>query len=407
MRAFLIVSALLALIAPIPPVLAQGTGNLFAPVIHVNDSGITGFELEQRKRFLVLLRAPGDLDAEAETALIEDRLRMEAARRAGIKVSQQAVTEGMTEFAGRANLTTDELLKALEQGGVEPQTFRDFVEAGVAWREVVRATFTPRVRISDAEVDRALALTSQRGRGTRVLISEIILPAPPGQEAAAMATARELSALRGESAFGAAARKYSAAASRGAGGRLDWLPIENLPPVLRAAVLGLAPGEASMPVPIPNAVAVFMMRAIDEAGSTAETPQTVDYAQFLIPGGRSQAALAESARIRAQVDRCDDLYGIAKGLPAEQLQRDTLPLAQVPQDIALELARLDPGESSTALQRGDALVFLMLCGRDRVPGDDETAPDREAIRSQILNARLSAYAEGYLADLIADAVIRR
>ncbi|WP_415183292.1 peptidylprolyl isomerase [Phaeovulum sp.] len=413
MRAILILSALLALIALPDASMAQGAtrgaggGNLFAPVIQVNDLGITGFELEQRKRFLAILRAPGDLDAEAEKALIEDRLRMDAAKRAGIKVTKEAITAGMEEFASRANLTTEELLKALSEAGIEPQTFRDFVEAGTAWREIVRTKFASRVNITPAEVDRALSLTSQRGRGTRVLLSEVIIPTPPGQEASAMATAQKISTLRGEAAFAEAARNNSAAGSRGEGGRLPWMPVENLPPALRTTVMGLAPGQATAPVTIPNAVAVFMLRAIDEAGPVSEIPQTVDYMTLLISGGRSEEALAEAAALRGKVDSCVDLFAAAKDYPPEQLVRETLPLAQIPQDIALELAHLDPGESSTALVRGNALVFVMLCSRDRVHGEDEPAPNRDEVFKQLQNARFNSYSESYMADLVADAVILR
>ncbi len=413
MRVFLILSALLALIALPVAARAQattkavGSSSPFAPVIHVNDLGITGFELDQRKRFLTMLRAPGDLDALAEEALIEDRLRLDAAKKAGINVGKPAVEAGMAEFASRANLTTEEMLKTLGQAGIEPQTFRDFVEAGTVWREVVRAKFANRVKITEAEIDRALSLESERGRGTRVLMSEIIIPAPPGQEAGAMATAQRISGLRGEAAFAAAARASSASGSRSAGGRLPWMPVENLPAPLRKVVLGLAPGEASAPLAIPNAVAIFMLRALDENGPVTEVQQTIDFAQVLIPGGRSEAALAAAGALRNKVDTCDDLYGAAKGYPPEQLLRETLPLSQIPQDIALELAHLDPGESSTALVRGNALVFLMLCTRDRLRAEDDPAPDRAQIRDSLLNARLNSYSESYMADLLADAVIVR
>ena len=48
-----------------------------------------------------------------------------------------------------------------------------------------------------------------------------------------MAKAQELSdSLSGEGAFASAARSYSAAPTAGAGGRMDWLPLANLPPAI-------------------------------------------------------------------------------------------------------------------------------------------------------------------------------
>lgn len=444
MRANLLILALRAALALLLAVPAAAQQSPFAPRVLVNGSAVTHYEVEQRRAFLQLLRAPGDLDEAAVQALIEDRLRMQEAEKLGIELSERQIMAGMEEFASRANLTVEQFVEAIGAGGVAPETFRDFVHAGLAWREVVRARFAGSVTISEAEIDRALSTASQRGAGTRVLISEMIIPAPPQSAEAAQALAARLSAtLGGEGAFAAAARQHSASGTAGRGGRLDWIPLANLPPQLRPLILGLAPGQVSPPVPLPNAVGLFLLRAIDEGGPVTEADATLDYAQFLIPGGRSAAALEEAARIRAKVDACNDLYAVAKGLPPERLTRETRRLSEIPSDIALELARLDANESSTALTRGDALVFLMLCSRRAMPAMDaglgvapppsaepEPAPDatteptteaaagapasglgeaplgRNAIRNQLSNERLGALSDSYLADLQANAIIR-
>lgn len=133
-----LVGLTLALVAP----LAQAQGS-FEPVITVNGRVITGYELDQRVLFLDILRVPGDHLAEAERGLIEDRLRLEAAKRDGITVTPAQLTAGMEEFASRANLPLDQFLEAIGQGGIAPETYRDFVHAGLLWREVVRARFAP------------------------------------------------------------------------------------------------------------------------------------------------------------------------------------------------------------------------------------------------------------------------
>lgn len=380
--------------------LATAQDNPFAPRLIVNDRVITGYEVTQRRLFLQLLRSPGNLEERALEALIEDRLRMTAAKRAGIAVTPAQVQEGMTEFAGRANLDTEQFLAAIAQDGVDAQTFRDFVEAGLVWRDLVRAKFGPQSRITEVEVDRAIAAAG-RNTAVQVLISELIIPAPPGQEDSAMALARRLqSEISTEAGFAAAARNHSASASAGRGGRIDWIPLANLPPAIASFVLALGPGEVSDPVQIPNAVALFQLRGVQELDTPEPASVSVEYAQLLLPN--DTAADAEMARIGASVDSCNDLYGVAPDLPAEQLLRETRPLAEVPQDIALELARLDPGESSTALTRGGARVFLMLCAR--APQLAEPL-SRDAVRSQLVNQRLAGFADGYLAKLRAEAII--
>ena len=378
--------------------------NPFAARILVNDAAITAYELDQRTRFLTLLRAPGDVATVAEQRLIEDKLRLQAADAAGFKPTPAEIDAGMTEFAGRASLTTEAFVKAIGEAGVAPETFRDFVTAGLAWRALVRDRFGPQASVSEADIDRAMALTSQRG-AVRVLLSELILPATPDVAAQSAALAQTLSReLRGETEFAIAARKYSVAPTRDLGGRIDWLPLANLPPQLAPMLLALSPGQVSEPVPVTNAIAIFLLRAIDEGGAPAPSAVSVDYAQFLIPGGHGPDGLARAAALRTEVDTCGDLYLPARGLPPEQLQRLTQTMDLVPTDIGLELARLDEGESSVALERGGSLVFLMLCSRTLVA---ETPPSRDEVRTRLINDKLEGLSEGYLAQLVADAHITR
>jgi len=403
MRFFtLCLTAVTALVFLGTPTFAQ---NQFAPAVKVNDQVITNYEVDQRARFLTLLRAPGDPRKEALKALINDRLQTQAARAAGIKPTQEEIEVGMEEFAARANLSAEDFVKALASGGVSAETFRDFVAAGQGWRELVRTRFGPRASISEAEVDRAIAQSSNKS-GLRVLLNEIILPAhTPQASAQSVPRAEKISKITTTAAFSAQARRYSASGSRGRGGRLDWMPLSNLPPHIRSQILSLSPGQVTAPIPITNGIVLFQMRQIEETQTAEPTDLSLEYAAFYIAGGHTPPAMKEAARVKARVDSCDDLYGIAKGLPEEQLQIETLPLAQVPQDVAIELAKLDPGEVSTNLTRsnGQTLVFLMLCGRTAALGED--ALSREDVRSQLVNQRLQSYANGYLADLEADATI--
>lgn len=376
--------------------------NLFAPAIQVNESVVTAYELQQRARMLTVLNAPGSSEKLAREQLIDDRLRIQAAEAAGIVPSPEEVLDGMTEFAGRANLSREEFTQALEANGVAEQTFRDFVRAGLSWRLLIQARFAGRVNLSEAEIDRALGASG--GSSVRVLLSELIMPAPPPQADAVRARAERISQITSVAEFSAQARQYSATATRGAGGRLPWQNLDDLPPVLRPLVLALAPGEVTDPIPIPNAVALFQLRDIEETAYTPPTFSAIEYAAYYLPGGRSETTLAQARVLASKVDRCDDLYGVAKGQPEEVLDRQALPPADIPTDIAFELSKLDPGEVSTALTRsnGQTLMFLMLCGRTAEMNDDV---DRDQFALGLRNQRLQSLAESYLSQLRADARI--
>ena len=382
------------------PASAQG---LFSPAIEVNGSVITNFELEQRMEFLRLLRAPGDIYELARTALVEDRLKAQVVSAAGIRPTEEQIAQAMGEFAQRANLGPEEFIQALESGGVSRETFRDFIVNGVIWREYVRARFLGRARPTEAEIDRAMG-QGGTGGGVRVLLSEIIIPATPQTIDEVQAEAERIAQITSFDAFSEEARRYSAAPTRSEGGRMGWLPLSNLPPAIQPVVLALAPGEVTAPIPLPDAIALFQLRSIQETGAPAPRYAAIEFAAYFIPGGRSEAALAEAAELRAEVDSCDDLYGVALDQPEGTLRRESLPPADIPRDYALELAKLDEGEVSTALATNDgqSLVFLMLCGRTAALNEDAS---REDIAAALTNQRINALAQGFLDQLMADALI--
>ncbi|WP_374643979.1 peptidylprolyl isomerase [Tabrizicola sp.] len=387
--------ALACTVALAGPALAQ---DLFAPRLYVNDRVITEYEISQRAMFLQLLRAPGNPEDEALKALIEDRLRQTEAERLDLAVSEEEVRQGMEEFASRANLTAEALVGELAKAGLSAETFRDFVTSGLLWRKAVRARFAGRVPVSENDIDRALEAETRR-KALQVLVSELVIPAQPGSEADAMALANQLSdTITSEGGFAAAARQHSASPTAANGGRLDWMPLANLPGAIGAAVLALGPGEVSDPVAVPGAVVLFQLREVAVDQSAEPVAVTVEWADFLIPD-----SAGEVARIRANADECNDLNALAKGLPADRLTITKQPASEVPGDVGLELARLDPGESSVALARNGYRRLIMLCGREVTR---EEPISRDQVREAVTNQKLEGLAEGYLEELRAAAFIR-
>ena len=370
----------------------------FSPAIVVNEKVITQYEIDQRVRLLTLFRTPGVLTEVAREQLIEDRLKKGQLERAGIRLSDEALQTEMEAFAERANLTIEQFSTVLTQNGVDLQTLSDFVEIGVSWRDYVRSRFGSQAQISEIEIDRALGSASNSAAGIEVLLSEIIIPAPPPQAAQALAQAQRISQLTSTSAFSSEARRVSALPSRNNGGRLGWLPISNYPPQIRTILLQLGNGEVTAPLQITNGVALFQMRGVREVARSRPEPTAIEYAAYYVPAGNTAQQVAD------RIDTCDDLYGEAHGQPAEVLERDTLEMSAIPQDVALELARLDPGEVSTNLTRseGRTQVVLMLCNRQFVEGE---TPDRDEIRGQLRSQRLAGFAASLLADLRAAARI--
>ena len=112
----------------------------------VNDGVITHYDIDQRIRLLEALGASGDLRKLAVQQLTEDRVKVQAARRAWRSSCPKARSRpGIEEFATGRGLTMDDVQLALDARGIDQQTLDDFVESGLLWREVV-GTALPRPR---------------------------------------------------------------------------------------------------------------------------------------------------------------------------------------------------------------------------------------------------------------------
>ncbi|MGI1661306.1 peptidylprolyl isomerase [Palleronia sp. KMU-117] len=382
-------------------ILAMATGsataqNPFETVFRVNGSPITRYELQQRTLFLTLLNAGANPGQIAEQQLVNERLQRQAAERDGVTISDEQIAAAQGAFAAQGQFDRETFIAALGEQGVEEATFRDFVATGVLWRAAVSQRFLPRAEVTEDEIDRALAQVPSRG-GVRVLLSEIILPAQnPESETASLARAERLSRITDELEFAAAARQFSAAPSRLMGGEINWRALDELPPEVQSALQGLAPGRATRPINLGGSIAVFRLRDREEVRAGSIEIVSADYAEYLIPGGRSPEALSRAAAIKAEVRTCDDLNGVARGQPEGVLTRRITRIAELPGDVAREIAGLDQYEVSTNLTRGGNLVFLMLCERTV---RESTAVDRAQVRQLLTAQRLETFASGWLNEL--------
>ena len=375
---------------------AQAQG-LFDPVISVNRAAITAYELEQRERFLEILQRSSGMAQQARNSLIEDRLKMAAADRAGIKLGGAELLSAMDDFAANANLELEQLLETLAQSGVDEQTYRDFIMVGVTWRELIRARFAARSAPSEAEIDRALASAGAQG-GVKVLLTEIVLPAGSTEELNnARQTAERLGRISSTADFSEQARRLSVAQSRVNGGRLEWANLSDLPDGLRPIISGLRPGQITTPLEVPNAIVLFQLR--DVAETTAQSPEisAIEYAHLKGP--------ADAVRAATQMaDTCDDFYGAAKDDPSLTLTIRSESPDQMSQALSLRLMGLDKNEfdNMPAAAAGDHAEIVMLCARVYAALEDVS---RGQVADNLRSARISSLADGFLAELRASADI--
>ena len=115
--------------------------DIFAPVIQVNEMIITQYEIDQRSLFFELLKFPGNHKKEAEKSLIDDRLKLKAAKKFNIEVNPADLNFEMELFAKRANLTVEQFANRLKKSGVDRVTWENYMQIPILWFETVNRKF--------------------------------------------------------------------------------------------------------------------------------------------------------------------------------------------------------------------------------------------------------------------------
>ena len=378
--------------------------NPFKTAVMVNGIGISHYELDQRQRLLRSLNTKGDLERQAEDALIAERLYLEEAKRLNLTVSQEDIESGIEEFSARASLTPGQFLREIAKFGVTEDSFAAFVRAGVAWRKVVGTRFTANVEQLDIlDVERALAF-QPAPTITSVRLSEIALSLRPSAAARSREIADQIHrTVTSGSEFAEVARSLSVANSRADGGSIGWVQLDRLPGNVRSAVQAAAAGRVTRPVNAQSAVFVFFKHAVREESGTL-SPEAAEYAVLRVAPGVGESARGRALKVISRLDTCADLRSVSREFPRGYYRANTVLSDVDATPYSIELARLDEGETAILpIEGSDAVELLMLCSRRAtLPGDQ-----RAAVLNQKRSEKMEDYAAILLENLRATAIITR
>jgi peptidyl-prolyl cis-trans isomerase SurA len=122
----------------------------------VNDEPVTTYEVQNRTRMLRLFSGGRQGEEEALEQLIDEKLMLQEAKRRGMGVTEAEVDAEFARRAGQAGLSPDQFAQAFRQNGVDVETFKEFLLAGMVWSDIVRARVRATVDVTETDVAAAL-----------------------------------------------------------------------------------------------------------------------------------------------------------------------------------------------------------------------------------------------------------
>ena len=286
----LAVALSLALLAPAlhAQTTARTTRNGDYIVAVVNQELVTAAEVDQRlarvraeaERNHQTLPAPAVLRQQVLDQLIDERVQVTNARDVGVKIDEAELDRAVNNVAVQNQMTLAQLRQRLRQEGIEFSKFRDNVRDQLMVERTREREVTPRIRVTDAEVD---AFLDERraavGMVDQINVAQILVTVPENASDAVVAErlARAEAArarVRAGEDFGKVAREVSEDGNRAEGGVIGLKPADRLPDVFVSAVKGLKPGDVT-PQLLRTGAGFHLLKLIERrAGGDFTIPQT-------------------------------------------------------------------------------------------------------------------------------------
>jgi len=222
-------------------------------VMKLQQNMIEQIKREARDAMLPKLRK------EAQEELIEERLKLQEAKRLGIEVPDDEVKRVIKGLAERNKMTEEQFTQSIKGSGVDVSTLRERFKAQFAWREVVRRRGQMLVSINQRDVEQMITASAREaGEDTVELqLQKITLLAPPKDQSVMAKRYAEADALR---------RRYSgcttmAGLAKEAGDArhedLKYIKPSSIPEPTRSLLLSAKDGDMLPPTTAAQGIEVY------------------------------------------------------------------------------------------------------------------------------------------------------
>lgn len=382
----------------------------------VNDDVITQLDVYMRLRLAMLSAKLQDTPDTRQRmlptvvrALIEDRLKLQEAKAQGIGVSEPEVNTRIDNLARRNGVTRAEFEAMLESNGVLITALADEIRADIAWARLVQRDLRPKIRITDEEIDEAMARNLAARGKLEYRLSQIFLAvdAPKDEPAVRQSAQRLLEQLQAGADFGSLAIQFSQDTNAQTGGDIGWLRADEVDPAVgrelaQAGDAQTAKGKLIGPVKGNSGIYLDRIEDVRQENETTVEAGSVHMAQLLWPLPPNAA----DKEIQSAQDQANTYAG--KSMTCEELERSAddyasaryrdfgnVPIDAMPPEIKQIALDTQVGSPTKGIKGPGGVAVFVVCDR----GDSNGKISRVQIADRLAQARLETLARGYLSDL--------
>lgn len=394
----------------------------------VNEDVITETELTARlaqtKQQLTLekIKLPAEdvLRRQLLERMVMERLQLQLAERAGIRVTDAEVDRAIENIAQSNKMNVTDFKKTLAREGLDPQSHATGVRTQMIIRQLLDREINSRINVSESEVASFLEVNPQGG-DSEYNVSHIFLPLPESASSETIQAGRKRAddihqQIKNGANFEQLAVSHSQGEGAMTGGSLGWKKTGQLPELFVGALKNVAPGNISEVLRGPNGFHILKLN--DRRGGTHVAVSQTHVRHILLRRSEIQSlaeARAKLMQLRDRIVQGDDFAVLARSHSEDTVSAASggdlgwVNPGQLLPEFERAMDALKPGEVSQVIRTsfGDHLIQVMARRNQDVSEDRLLATARQQIHTRKAGERYEQWVrqlrdEAYVEYLVDD-----
>jgi peptidyl-prolyl cis-trans isomerase SurA len=383
----------------------------------VNDDVITQLDVVARLRAAMLSAQMQDTPETRQQllpnvmrSLIDDHLKIQEAKAQGVTVGDGEINNRINNLAGRNNMSLEDFENYLMSNGILTSALVDQMRADIGWSRLVQRKLRSTIRITDAEINEALARAKAAQGKAEYRLSQIFqaVDSPKDAPGVQQATQRLLDQLNSGADFASLAQEFSQDTGASNGGDIGWRRPDQVDPAIAAQLSPLGSGDnvrGKVLGPIQGTGGFYLIRIEDvrTGDESVVAPGSVHLVRLVWPltpnaAEREKKAAQEQADTfsKKEAHSCEEFERLSQDArPAMFQDMGRQRVDEMPPELR-DLVMTQPvGEPTSAIPGPGGVAIFVVCDR----GDSSGEVSRVAIADRLASERLETLARGYLSDL--------
>jgi peptidyl-prolyl cis-trans isomerase SurA len=366
----------------------------------VNNDIISQFDLGSRIKFIIFSsRLSSDkktiqrIAAQVLRGLINDKLKLQEAKRLRVKVSQAEMKAAISKIERNNKIGIGKMRDLLAKQRIDFRTFELQIEAEVAWRKAVVRQVRSTIKIGEDAIDETISGIEKNKGKPEYLVAEIFIPFDPTKSAeeTLQSTIRLHSQVQKGANFAALARSFSQSASAANGGNLGWIRSDQVDENLSVIIINMSKGATTKP--IKGADGYYILRMLNKRRSPGlpTTNVKISLQQVFLPlrqnpsPGEVNAQSNLAKEISSTIRTCSALAKKGAELGSKQSGRlEVADISRLPANLRNVVQNIPLSKASDPIQTAAGFLVLMVCKRS---GGGITKDIRNRIRNALLEKR--------------------